>query len=1055
MATVLDHVARRLAVKLELWGFLTALPSLLLGGWLFTVVYTDLTETRQQAADLFARHTLDALDRLVFERYGDTLVFSGLPPVRALDPAQLPVIADHLVTTYTPYYRLAVVVDRQGLIVAANRVDEGGNPIPTVQLLGRSVAAESWFTQAMNTSRPVLIEDFHVDPLVENVYRDQRPVMSFSAAIKNQTGEVIGVWSTRLALAPLEAVLQGVPKEALVSVPFLLRLRTQDGAELISVGEPPMMDQRPLVTVVSTGFSRFPGLGWKLEAFQPPHAVDQRVVLSLLAGWLGLIILGAIVGMGLLIHRRLVHPVLALTAQAQTIARRARTFAPVGRPVVALDHEGKLSPTALTRKDELGTLARTIQEMADEVHEQLSRLTILNATGHSFQQELLSLPALLTRIVHTAKELTGARYAALGIFDKSDERLVQLLTAGVDDATKDAIGTLPTGRGLLGFLAAKQGVLRIKDVTQHPEFTGFPPHHPPMHSFLGVSIRAHGHLFGRLYLTDKQSPSQPSPEFTDADEQIIGALAFQAGTAIETAHLLRQVQEAEARNRAILNSVEEGIYGIDTTGRCLFLNQAGATLLGYAPDDVVGQHIHPLIHHTRHDGKPHPREACSIHSVLDTGEPARSENELFWRRDGTSFPVTATASPLRDGTGTQIGAVVSFTDITERRRLEEHLRQAQKMEAIGRLAGGIAHDFNNVLTAILGYSGFLLDKLDPTAPARRDVQEIKKAGERAAWLTQQLLAFSRKQVLKPQVLDLNQVIEKMDRLLRRLIGEHIRLLTVPAPTLGRVKVDQSQIEQVLMNLAINARDAMPEGGRLTIETAPVDLDEAYAKSHAEVVPGPYVMLAMSDTGSGMEAATKARIFEPFFTTKPIEKGTGLGLATVYGIVKQSGGHIWVYSEPGHGTTFKIYFPRVTEPASPPEQIKPEATARGGSETVLVVEDDSAVRSLARAVLEEKGYRVLEAANGEEALRVSASHQDVIHLLLTDVIMPGMSGRVLAERLSALRPEIKALFISGYAGNAIFHHGVLDPGIAFLQKPFTAQELAQKVREVLDATESPP
>src|SRR5437773_9313187 len=384
----------------------------------------------------------------------------------------------------------------------------------------------------------------------------------------------------------------------------------------------------------------------------------------------------------------------------------------------------------------------------------------------------------------------------------------------------------------------------------------------------------------------------------------------------------------------------------------------------------------------------------------------------------------------------------------DRARLEEQLRQAHKMEAIGRLAGGIAHDFNNLLTVINGYSELVLNSLGANLHARKNVEQIKKAGRRAATLTRQLLAFSRRQVLQLRVLDLNAVVTNFEAMLQPLIGEDILLEAVLQPGLGLVKVDPGQIEQIILNLTVNARDAMPEGGKLTIETANVELDEAYARRHVSVRPGPYVMLAISDTGCGMDAETQARIFEPFFTTKEPGKGTGLGLSTVYGIVKQSGGDIWVYSEPGRGTTFKIYLPWVEGAVETVEPGVAPARDVRGSETILLGEDDGGIRRLVRQVLAERGYWVLEAIHGTHAIQISEQHTVPIHLLVTDVVMPGMSGRDLAERLKPSRPNMKVLFMSGYTDKAIVHHGELDPGTAVVRKQFTPDALARKLREVL-------
>lgn len=388
---------------------------------------------------------------------------------------------------------------------------------------------------------------------------------------------------------------------------------------------------------------------------------------------------------------------------------------------------------------------------------------------------------------------------------------------------------------------------------------------------------------------------------------------------------------------------------------------------------------------------------------------------------------------------------------TARHRLEEQLQQSQKMEAVGRLAGGVAHDFNNMLTIITGYSQLILDRLPVDDPVRVQISQIKEAGDRAATLTRQLLAFSRKQVLSPRLLDLNEVVAGIDRMLRRLIGEDIELVTVSSPGLSRVRADPGQIDQVIMNLAVNARDAMPQGGRMIIETANVTLGEGETGRPPVIIPGPYVMLAISDTGTGMTEEVRNRIFEPFFTTKERGKGTGLGLSTVYGIVKQSEGYIWAYSEPGKGTTFKIYLPPVGAAGEKSvEKTGTQVRTTGGSETVLVVEDNEAVRSFVQSVLETQGYVLLQAGDSEEAARLIENTIGPIHLLLTDVVMPRMSGPELAARLRPQHPEAKVLYMSGYTDNAVAHHGVLDPGTHFLQKPFVAETLRKKIREVLDA-----
>jgi PAS domain S-box-containing protein len=420
------------------------------------------------------------------------------------------------------------------------------------------------------------------------------------------------------------------------------------------------------------------------------------------------------------------------------------------------------------------------------------------------------------------------------------------------------------------------------------------------------------------------------------------------------------------------------------------------------------------------------------------------------KKGGDRIEVEITSHPI-NWNGRR--ARVAFArDVTEKKRLDQQLRQAQKMEAVGRLAGGIAHDFNNLLGVIIGYSEILQDGLSQNEPLSRKAAAIKRAGLRAASLTRQLLAFSRKQVLDLSVLNLNTVVTDTLKMLQRLISEDIETSVVLAPELGSIKADQGQIEQVIMNLALNARDAMPGGGKLTIATVNADVDGLHSRHHSAVLPGSYVLLTVSDTGYGMSAETQSHIFEPFFTTKEMGKGTGLGLATVYGVVKQSGGYIWVDSESERGTTFEIYLPRVCEAAPMPNAVKGTQKTARGSETVLVVEDAQPLRELASELLKDNGYAVLEAANGADAIQLVERHQGLIDLLLTDVIMPGMGGRQLAERLMPRLPKMKVLYMSGYTDDAIVHHGILEPGIALIQKPFTAETLTRRVREVLQAEE---
>jgi two-component system cell cycle sensor histidine kinase/response regulator CckA len=524
------------------------------------------------------------------------------------------------------------------------------------------------------------------------------------------------------------------------------------------------------------------------------------------------------------------------------------------------------------------------------------------------------------------------------------------------------------------------------------------------------------------------------------------AAAAQLGQAIGLSRAFAMVAASESRYRLLFEANPYPVLVFDPeTLRFLAVNDAAIGHYGYSHDEFLAMTILDI--------RPPEDIPRALEALGETGLAHRGE----WRhrkKDGTIIDVEITRQVVDfAGRSARMVLVRDITDLKraarEKESLEEQLRQAQKMEAVGRLAGGVAHDFNNLLTVIAGRSHFLVSSLGPEDPGRRHVELIQKSAERAAKLTRQLLAFSRKQILELKLVDLGAVATGIESLLRRLIGEDVSLVVGGGEGLGRVKADPGQIEQVILNLAINARDAMPSGGPLTIETANVELDTVYAAHHAEVTPGPYVVLAVSDTGTGMDAATQARLFEPFFTTKEPGKGTGLGLATVYGIVKQSGGHIAVYSEPGRGSTFKVYLPRVEGSPDAVESVPAATPPSRGSETVLLVEDEAELRELAEEVLSSRGYTVLQAGSPAEALQLAERHDGPVHLLLTDVVMPGMSGRELADRLLGARPALKALFMSGYTDTAIVHHGVLDPGTPFLQKPFTPDALVRKVRDVLD------
>jgi PAS domain S-box-containing protein len=545
----------------------------------------------------------------------------------------------------------------------------------------------------------------------------------------------------------------------------------------------------------------------------------------------------------------------------------------------------------------------------------------------------------------------------------------------------------------------------------------------------------------RLYLSTKGP-------FRDPGGQVVGLLGI-CRDITDRKRAEEEVRQSQQKLQIHLDHTPLAVIEWDLNFCVAGWNPSAERIFGYTREEALGKHGHFIV------PAAYRQQVDRVwQDLIEHGETGHSPSHARFGRndnitkDGRLVSCEWYNTPLVDDAGRVLGVASLAQDVTERVLLEDSLRQSQKMEAIGRLAGGVAHDFNNLLTVILGYSQILGEGV-PAGQLADGVAQIKSAADKAAGITRQLLAFSRKQVLTPRVINLNDVMLNLDSLLRRLIGEDIEVLTVPCGDLGSVKADPGQIEQVIMNLALNSRDAMPQGGKLTLETSNEMLDETHGREREPIVPGNYVMLAVSDTGEGMSPETLARIFEPFYTTKEIGKGTGLGLSMVYGIVKQSGGYIWVYSEPRHGTTFKIYLPRVARQAEAIATEKNPNKDQRGSETILLVEDDPQLRRLTSSVLSHCGYKVLVASNPEEGLSISKANREDIRLLVTDVVMPRMNGRQLAEQIVKICPDLKVLYVSGYTNNAIVHYGVLDSGLWFLPKPFTLSALVAKVREVLD------
>jgi PAS domain S-box-containing protein len=686
----------------------------------------------------------------------------------------------------------------------------------------------------------------------------------------------------------------------------------------------------------------------------------------------------------------------------------------VSRAAQDLAHGDYSRRVAVTRSDELGSLAASFNSMAAQVEAASEGLR-----SHAGALEAVNM------------ELRAGEQRFRGLLEAAHEGI-----CAVDQA------------GTITYANARLGEMLGRDPCALPGRSLFEFVEP------GTAARARAQYAGRMHAASEtvELPFRHADGRTVWVSESVSSLFSAAGEFTGALTLLSDITERRAAEervrsserhfRALIENASDMICVLSDDGRLRYVSPAQERFLGYTPSDLEGQMAFDYVHPD--DAQQAMAALAQVRERVGATVTARFRHQ---HKAGGWRELSAVATNLLDDPAVR-GIVVNSHDITEEAALATQLLQSQKMEAVGQLAGGVAHDFNNLLTVMTSYSGMLLQELPNDDPMRSDVHEILRAAERAADLTRQLLAFSRQQVLEPQELDLNTVVGGIEKMLRRLLRADVRLETSLAPMLGRVHADPGQLEQVIVNLAVNARDAMPAGGELTIETAEVQLDAEYARLHPDVVPGTYVMLAVSDTGAGMDAATQARVFEPFFTTKQIGQGTGLGLSTVYGIVKQSGGHVWVYSEVGIGTTFKVYLPREAASAAEPASSDAHLVVQGGTETVLLVEDEDQVRQAAKRILERAGYTVLAAASGSEALRLSSAHLAPIDLLLTDMVMPNMSGSELAARFRELRPKASTAFMSGYAEDAVLRRVVFEPGTVFVEKPFTPEGLTTKVRQAL-------
>jgi PAS domain S-box-containing protein len=746
-----------------------------------------------------------------------------------------------------------------------------------------------------------------------------------------------------------------------------------------------------------------------------------------------------------------VRHVMTKPAEPETVLRVVAEALREGAPSAPVAHEA-------FQEEHLRLLTDTLARKAEVVVPRLNAIIDLSLQLSSERDPAV----LLDTFCAAVRKILGAKNAILGLLEPSgrEPRARRLFWHGFEPRIPVVPSFWPV-QGLIAQAVEEGRTRRGEGAPARPEETGIPPWGPPVSSFLIAPISSPAHRYGWLCLADKLA----SGSFSDEEEHLAGILAALLGRIYENGYfyaearrhseeLEREVVErkrvevalrqSEARFRQLAERIPEVFWVLDPAGsRMDYISPAYETVWGRTRASLYENPLSWM------DAViPEDRPSAAAHFELPMHGQETDHEYRIRRPDGTVRTIWNRAFPMR-GAGETLERIIGIAvDLTERKHLDQQLRQSQRMEAVGRLAGGVAHDFNNLLGVIIGYGEGSLRALPADHGVRPKIEQILRAGERAAGLTRQLLTFSRKHVVDSRVLDLNSVVGDIEKMLRTLIGEDIELRVVRGADLGRIRADPGELEQVIMNLAVNARDAMPKGGRLTIETANAELGRDYERERSGPRPGRYVLMSVTDTGLGIAPEIQAQIFEPFFTTKEIGKGTGLGLSTVYGIVQQSEGHIAVHSEPGQGACFKVYFPRIDQAAdvAAPPALEP---APHGQETILLVEDEQTLRAMTAELLEERGYTVLAAPNGAEALRVSRTHAGEIHLVITDVIMPGMGGRDLATQIAQERPGTRVLYISGYTDDAIVHHGVLSADLSFLQKPFTSERLARKVREALD------